>query len=210
MDEDKELSLPAEFAAAVAVSTRAFSQLARTHDEIVRNETAARLNKGGKTRTFKIGDKVKVRAPPTALQMEETGRRAKHITAWRGPCTVVERLSSTSYATVDDVTHRRYERVIANLLPYRAEKAKSNADAAYNRTYSEPFAVGEFLALRDEPTGPFYVARVDSLVDQTVTVHYYGCTGIVRNSVGDRHLQAMLAQGRGRRDCFKLGLRRWS
>jgi hypothetical protein len=179
MDEDKELSLPTEFAAAVAVSTRAFCQLARTHDDFVRHETAARLNKRGKTRTFKIGDKVKVRVPPTATQMEETGRRAKHITAWRGPCTVVERLSSTAYATIDDVTHRRYERVIANLLPYRAEKAKANADAAYNQTYSEPFAVGEFLALRDEPTGPFYVARVDSLVDHTITVHYYGCTGIV-------------------------------
>ncbi len=130
--------------------------------------------------------------------MEETGRRAKHITAWRGPCTVVERLSQTAYAVTED------------LLPYRAVSAKPNADAAYNQTYSEPFAVGEFLALRDEPTGPFYVARVDSLVDQTVTVHYYGCTGIVRNSVGDRHLQAMLAQGRGRRNCLKLGLRRWS
>jgi hypothetical protein len=111
--------------------------------------------------------------------MEETGRRAKHITAWHGPCTVVEHLSQTAYAVTEDTTHRRYERVISNLLPYRAVSAKPNADAAYNQTYSEPFAVGEFLALRDDPTGPFYVARVDSLVDQTVTAHYYGCTGIV-------------------------------
>jgi hypothetical protein len=179
MDEDKELCLPTEFAAAVAVSTRAFSQLARTHDEFVRKETAARLNKGGKTRTFKIGDKVKVRVPPTASQMEETGRRAKHITAWRGPCTVVERLSSTAYATVDDVTHRRYERVIANLLPYRAEKAKAYANASYNQQYSEPFTVGEFIALRDDPTGPFYLAKVESPLARTVTVHYYGCTGMM-------------------------------
>jgi hypothetical protein len=91
---------PAEFAAAVAVSTRAFSQLAKTHDEFVRNETAARLNEHGKAKTFKIGDKVKVRVPPTALQMEETGRR-------------VERLSQTAYAATDDVTKRRYERVIS-------------------------------------------------------------------------------------------------
>jgi hypothetical protein len=179
IDEDRELCLPKEFAAAVAVSTRAFSQLARTHDEFVRNETAARLNKGGRTKTFKIGDKVKIRVPPTALQMEETGRRAKYITAWRGPCTVVERLSSTAYAAVDDVTHRRYERVVANLLPYRAEKAKTNTNAAYNQQYSEPFTVGEFIAIRDDPTGPFYVAKVEALVDRTVTVHYYGCTGMM-------------------------------
>jgi hypothetical protein len=183
MDADKELSLPAEFAAAVAVSTRAFSQLAKTHDEFVRNETAARLNERGQAKSFQIGDKVKIRVPPTALQMEETGRRAKHITAWRGPCTVFERLSNTAYAATDDSTKRRYERVISNLLPYRAVKAKTNADAAYNQQYSEPFAVGEFIAIRDEPTGPFYVARVESLLDKTISVHYYGCTGIVLDTV---------------------------
>jgi hypothetical protein len=111
IDEEKQLSLPGEFAAAVAVSTRAFSQLAKTHDEFVRNETAARLNERVWPKTFQIGDKVKVRVPPTAAQMEETGRRAKHITAWRGPCTIVERLSNTAYAAVDDVTRRRYERM---------------------------------------------------------------------------------------------------
>ncbi len=179
IDEKRELCLPGEFAAVVAVSTRAFSQLARTHDEFVRMETAARLNEHGRAKTFKIGDKVKVRVPPTAVQMEASGRRAKHITAWRGPCTVVERLSNTAYAAVDDVMQRRYERVVSNLLPYRADKAKTNADASYNQQYSEPFAVGEFIALRDDPTGPFYVAKVVSLSNKTVTVHYYGCTGMI-------------------------------
>jgi hypothetical protein len=185
LDEDKidtkrELFLPDEFAAAVAVSTRAFSRLAQTHDEFVRNETAARLNEHGKAKTFEIGEKVKVRVPPTALQMEETGRRAKHITAWRGSCTVVERrLSQTAYAAVDDVTKRRYERVISNLLPYLAHKAKTNANAAYNPQYSEPFLPDEFIAIRDDPTSPFYIAKVELVVRKTVAVHYYGCTGMV-------------------------------
>jgi transposase InsO family protein len=182
IDEEKQLFLPGEFAAAVAVSTRAFSQLAKTHDEFVRNETAARLNKNGRARTFKIGDKVKVRVPPTAAQMEETGRRAKHITAWRGPCTIIERLSNTAYSAIDDISRRRYERVISNLLPYRAGKAKDNANAAYNQQYSEPFTIGEFIAIRDDPTGPFYVAKVELIFDKTITVHYYGCTGMVLNT----------------------------
>lgn len=111
----------------MAVSTRAFSQLAKTHDEFVRNETAARLNENERARTFKIGDKVKVRVPPTAAQMEETGRRAKHITVWRGPCTIVERLSNTAYAAVDDITRRRYKRVILNLLPYRVPRPQGKS-----------------------------------------------------------------------------------
>jgi hypothetical protein len=151
VNEDEELCLPEKFATAVAVSTRAFSQLAKTHDEFVRNETAARLNEHGRAKTFKIGDKV-VRVPPTALQMEATGRRAKHITAWRGPCTIVERLSQTAYAAMDDATERRYERVVSNLLPYRAQIAKTNANAAYNLQYSEPFLPEELIAIR-EPYG---------------------------------------------------------
>ncbi len=140
IDENREICLPGEFAEAVAVSTRIFSQLAANHDQFVKNETAARLNLKGTANTFQVGDKVKVRVPPTASQLEETGRRAKHITAWRGPCTIVERLSLTTYSAVDDTSSRRYERSIANLLPYRAKRAKTNADAAYSPTYSEPFA----------------------------------------------------------------------
>ncbi len=178
VDEDRELCLLGEFANAVAVSTTAFSQLAKTHDQFVREETAARLNEKGFAKTFRIGDKVKVRVPPTAAQMEETGRRAKHITAWRGPCTIVERLSQTAYVAVDDSSKRRYERVLSNLLPYRAKKAKPNADANFSPLYSDPFLEDEFIAIRDEPNGPFYIAQVLMLTDKTITVHYYGCTEI--------------------------------
>ena len=51
------MELPACFADAVATSTRIFTQLARTHDEFVRQETATRLNANGSCRVFAIGDK---------------------------------------------------------------------------------------------------------------------------------------------------------
>ncbi len=115
LSEDEELVLPTLFAEAVALSTSVFTQIARTHDTFVRTETAARLNKKGTTTTFRTGDKVKVRVPPTQAQLLQTGRRAKHVTAWRGPCTVIDRLSATSYAAIDDTTQRRYERVASNM-----------------------------------------------------------------------------------------------
>jgi hypothetical protein len=147
----------------VALSTRAFTAIAKTHDEFVRAETAARLNEKGSSRIFQVGDKVKVRVPPTQTQLLETGRRAKHVTAWRGPCTILERLSTTAYAAVDDTTKRRYELVISNILPFRAVRAKSNANAQFNEIYSSPFVVDEFIAIRDEPRGPFYVALVEEV-----------------------------------------------
>jgi transposase InsO family protein len=179
VDEDKEVILPKEFAEAVTASTKIFIQLAKTHDDFVRAETAARLNEKGTSRTFSIGDKVKIRVPPTVQQMEATGRRAKHITAWRGPCTVTERLSATSYAVTHDDTKRAYERVITNMLPYRAKRAKIEANARFNELYSSPFEEGEFIAIRDDPGGPIYVAEVMDVRTATVILHYYGTTGIV-------------------------------
>ncbi len=111
--------------------------------------------------------------------MEETRRRAKHITAWRRPCTVMERLTATSYAVVHDDTQRAYERVLANMLPYRAVRAKENANAQYNEQYSEPFKEDEFIAIRDDPTGPIYLAEIMDVQPHHVCLHYYGCTEVV-------------------------------
>jgi hypothetical protein len=91
----------------------------------------------------------------------------------------LERLSTTAYAAVNDTTKRRYERVIANILPYKATRAKRNADGSFSQTYSAPFAVGEFIAIRDEPTGPFYVALVQTVTAKVIRVQYYGTTAIV-------------------------------
>ncbi len=180
LSEDEELALPAQFAEAVAISTSTFTALAKTHDLFVRTETTVRLNQKGSSRTFSVGGKVKIRGvPPTQAQLLETGRRAKHITAWRDPCTILERLSATAYAAVDDTTRRRYERVISNILPFRATKAKPNANATFSQVYSEPFLVDEFIAVRDDPTGPMYIAMVLEVSQTTIRVHYYGTTGIV-------------------------------
>jgi transposase InsO family protein len=170
IDEDKKLELPKNFAEAVLVSTSIFSQLAKTNDQFFKSETAARLNQKCSNKTFAIGDKVKISVPPTADQMLATGRRAKHITAWRGPCTVTERLSTTAYAVVDDASQRRYECVISGLLPYRAEKPKGNANAQqFNEVYSTPFEECEFVAVRDDPTGPFYLAEIMEVSSRSIT-----------------------------------------
>jgi hypothetical protein len=39
--------------------------------------------------------------------------------------------------------------------------------------------VGEFVATRDEPKGPFYIALVEHVRPAKMHVHYYGTTGIV-------------------------------
>jgi hypothetical protein len=115
-DEQGDAENARLFALSVKTSTQAFVQLARNHDQYVREETALLLNSAGHPRTFVIGDLVKARFPPTQAELLATGRRSNHVSAWRGPCRVVERLSATSYSIIQLDTQRPYERMIGNLL----------------------------------------------------------------------------------------------
>jgi hypothetical protein len=49
----------------VKIPTKAFMTIAASHDQYVREETARRLNQKGFVRSFEVGDKVKIRVPPT-------------------------------------------------------------------------------------------------------------------------------------------------
>jgi hypothetical protein len=53
LTEDEELTLPAQFAEAVAISTSVFVSLAKTHDQFVKAKTAARLNEKGSSKVFR-------------------------------------------------------------------------------------------------------------------------------------------------------------
>jgi hypothetical protein len=78
------------------------------------------------------------------------------------------------------VSKRRHERLIANLLPYRAKQAKVPASAqAFNEQYSDPFVRGEYIAIRDDKHGPFYVAEITAVTRSTIKLHYYGCREIL-------------------------------
>ncbi len=83
--------------------------------------------------------------------------------------------------TQQSTTRRRYERVISNILPFRATKPKSNASATFSQVYSTPFLVDEFIVVRDDPTGPIYIATVLEVSQKSVHEHYYyyGTTGII-------------------------------
>jgi hypothetical protein len=113
------------FALAVKTSTAAFIQLAKNHDQYVKQETADMLNEKGFPRTFEVGALVKARFPPTKAELDITGRRSNHVSAWRGPCRIDDRLSSTTYRLTQLDSKRQYERAISNyqLAPLACEKA---------------------------------------------------------------------------------------
>ena len=167
-----DLDNPQQFADAVRTSATAFTTLARHHSTYVRETTAARLNLHGHPRTYTVGAKVKIRVPPSHEQMLATGRRSSHITAWRGPCSIVTRFSNTAYAMTEDSTGRSFERTTSNILPYRSTSATTTAN--FDPIYSDPFVENEIIAVRDEPGQPYFIARVIAILAAGISVHYYG------------------------------------
>ena len=160
------------FARAVQRSTAAFALLAKHHDEYVRETTAERMNEHGSPRSYSVGDSVKIYVPPTHTQMQRLGRPAKHIVAWRGPCEVLDKLSPTSYSMRELSTGRSFKRTVINIRPYR-----SNAPPplpAFDPFYDNPLVPGELIMVRDTPDSNFYLARLLSLDDDSINVHYLG------------------------------------
>ena len=172
--DDADLTDPTEFALAVKTSVVAFIRLAKAHSDLTRMTTAMHLNETGFPKAYVIGDLVKIRVPPTHEQMLVTGRRSSHISSWRGPCVITSRLSSTAYSMDEQSTGRSFERVISNILPSYSSSQRTPVD--YIPSYSDPFQVDEFIAIRDEPNSPFYIALVTEVTDEDITVHYYGST----------------------------------
>ncbi len=171
VNEDKELALPALFAEAVAVSTKFFCRLAQTHDEFVRRETALRLNKSA-------------RSPHSGANASDGPAGQTHHNQRGVARVLLSSLSPTAYVAVDDVSKRRYGRLIANLLPYRAKQAKVTNNARdFNEQYSDPFIVGEYIAIRDDKTEPFYVVEITAVTLRAMTLHYYGCREVLLPNV---------------------------
>jgi hypothetical protein len=79
-----DLTDPADFAKSVANSVAAFTAMAKHHADYEKTTTADRLNQHGRPHSYAVGDRVKIYAPPTHEQMLASGRRAKHLLAWRG------------------------------------------------------------------------------------------------------------------------------
>jgi hypothetical protein len=143
-------------------------------NQYLKNETAVTLNEKGFPRSFIVGDKVKARFPPNQAELEATGRRSNHVSAWRGPSRVLDRLSSTTYNLMHLDTNREFERSISNLLPWRAVSNKKAKNAHYVDNTSAPFTVNEIIAVRDEPGGWFFVAKISAVTASSLVVHYFG------------------------------------
>ena len=150
-----------------------------------------------------MGDKVCVFVPPTAAEAKRRNRKVKHMSWYRGPCTVLEKTGSIYKVRLDAAPRTVYERTLQNVAPWTAsgpaptlgddgEGAHSALEpvvaAAYAAaapvklmTYDVPppdtsiFALGDMFIAKDDPTlGVWWMHEVVDVTDDAVRTRIYG------------------------------------
>ena len=102
----------------VQVSSTRFQELANSVRQWSRRRTAMRLNARGSSRSFKVGDKVKVYVPPSSDVAQKRGRKAKHLQHYR-PGTIISKIGSSAYQ-VRGPKGAIYKRAVMNIAPSTA------------------------------------------------------------------------------------------
>jgi hypothetical protein len=167
---------PALAADAIRISVAAFHRFAHAHARYMQQTTTERLNLQGNPTTFQLHDRVKIYVPPTHSQLIRTGRRAKHVVAWRGPCTITRILSPVTYEMIEDCSGRTFQRTIVNIRPFRA--TRSPPPPHHDMLSASPLDPGTIIAVRrsDDPADSFDLARLTLLTESHVTIDYLGTT----------------------------------
>jgi hypothetical protein len=173
---DSQLTLvsPDAFIQALRVSVQAFHAFAASHKTFMAKTTQDRLNKHGTPKHFSLNDRVKIYVPPTHAQLLRTGRRSNHIVAWRGPCRVTRILSPSSYEMEEECSGRKFQRTIINIRPFRA--TKNPPPPHHDLISTAALHPGTIIAVRDTPTSRFHIAKVKTITESLLSIHYLGTT----------------------------------
>jgi hypothetical protein len=138
--------------------------------------TQERLNQQGNPTSFQLNDRVKIYVPPTNAQLLRTGRRAKHIVAWRGPCRITQVLSPVTYEMVEECSNRTFQRTLVNIRPFRAPRTPPPPH--HDMLSLAPLDPGTIVAVRrtEDLAAPFDLARVTLTTETHVSLAYLGTT----------------------------------
>jgi hypothetical protein len=113
---------------------------------------------------------------PTHAQLIRTGRRAKHIVAWRGPCKITQFLSPVTYEMIEECSNRIFQRTLVNIRPFRASRTPP---PPHNDMLSQsPLTAGTLVAVRrnEDLAAPFDLARILTSTETHVSLDYLGIT----------------------------------
>ena len=152
-------------------SVKAFSIEAANIQALAKTMNAQILNKTGFYREYKVGDQVSFYIPPSQDEVIRARRRPKHLLQYRGPATIVATLSPNHTTYRLHYKGRHYERSVLNIHPYKSDSLPQTHDLVTDQT----IMVGSYIACLDDiDDAQYHIAKVLSIVDDIITVWYYG------------------------------------
>ena len=171
--------------AAMRATANAFVQ----QIENVRKEAAERtalLNRRGSKKEYAIGERVSFFIPPTEKEAREMQRKPKHLLQYRGPASVVEKLSSSTYQIIFE--GRTYYRCFSELRPYRSTMTPIDLPMANSRSMQENrLIIGNFVSLcdSDDPEDDhFHLCKVVDIVDgKAILLNYATGTKNIKHAI---------------------------
>ena len=170
-----DLNVPSIIAAASG-----FALAAAAHSDYMRKQTSEVLNKHGRSlRKIKVGDHVKIFAPPGNAEAKRRMRKQKHIESWKGPMRVVARPSASKFVLeyVYD-SKMRYERNISNVRRWVGPIPATPQETGKPVPVAGDIEVGDFLLVRDDSAAVvLYLVAVAAIADVTIRVNCWGTRG---------------------------------
>jgi hypothetical protein len=137
--------------------------------------TQERLNQQGTPTSFQLNDRVKIYVHST--HTTRTGRRAKHIVAWRGPCRITQILSAVTYEMVEECSNCTFQRTLVNIRPFRA--SRTPPPPHHDMLSLAPPDPGTIVVVRrtEDPHAPFdLLARILLTTETHASLAYLGTT----------------------------------
>ena len=179
-----------------------YRQLARDNLKSAQDEQNSRLNAGSRKIVFELGTKVSIYFPRHAV---ESDWKVKHITHWRGPMTVVERPTNTTYVLKEDSSGQVFQRSVTNIKKY---KAAGERDPGAKVAGAENFLAGDMVATRDTTDSKeFWIAKVISVDADSIKCHFWATRGVAMKKavykpayIGDISGKTILAYKLGRNE----------
>ena len=163
--------------------------VARTTSEWHRRMTSDNLSQNGKKinlEDYRVGSEVYFYKPPTALESEKKGRKAKHMDHYAGPARITKQIGKRSFlieyinAKGKSKVFQRDAGMLSLINPTRVNfepvETVVHIDAPHKHRSltTTPLREGEIVLLKDGSVATdWYCAQVLKVLPTHVVVHYY-------------------------------------
>ena len=168
------------------------SEVAKSTSEWHRRMTAQNLGQNGRKihlDAYVPGTKVYFYKPPSAIEAEKKGRKAKHMDHYRGPATIIKQIGTRSflieYKNADGKirTFQRDASMLSLVPPKQVDfepesiKGNSNVPHVHRSLIASPLKEGEIVLLKDgNEAVDWYCAEIIKVLPTHILVHYYTTT----------------------------------